>query len=284
MQMDLFEKGIVITGDCAQAMSNFMSDESIDLTITSPPYDNLRVYEGVKQQSFDFSAVARELYRVTKQGGVVVWVVSDQTKDGSESGTSFRQALQFKEVGFNLHDTMIWHKTNPVPSDSRIPRYLQSFEYMFVLSKGRPKTCNHIRVPSQNAGKGVEGRSNNYPARRERGLKSDQRVAPKKKAPPQDRVIHNVWDLPVHGSTDKHSVGHPAVFPEKLAADHITSWSNPGDVIFDPFLGSGTVAKVATLMGRLFIGVEMSREYVQGVAALRIRDAEEKLRCKTTQP
>lgn len=283
MQIDIFEKGVVITGDCVEAMRDLMSDGSIDLTITSPPYDGLRVYQGVKQQSFDFPAVARELYRVTKQGGIVVWVVSDQTKDGSESGTSFRQALQFKEVGFNLHDTMIWHKTNPIPSDSRIPRYLQSFEYMFVLSKGKPKTCNHIRIPTQNAGKDVAKISNNYPARREKGMKSDQRVVSKTKIIRQDRVIHNVWDLPVHGSTDRYSVGHPAVFPEKLVADHITSWSNPGDIILDPFLGSGTVAKMATLMGRLFVGIEMSRTYTEGVATLRIQDAEEKIKCKTVK-
>lgn len=98
--------------DCLATMRK-MPDNYVDLTVTSPPYDNMRKYDNF---SFDFHSVAQELYRITQQGGVVVWVVGDQTKNGSESGTSFKQALYFKEtVGFKLYDTMIYRKSNPTP-------------------------------------------------------------------------------------------------------------------------------------------------------------------------
>ena len=209
--------------------------------------DNLRTYNGY---SFDFEAVAKELFRVTKQGGVVVWVVGDATIKGSETGTSFRQALYFKEIGFNLHDTMIYRKTNYVPLTHN--RYEQEFEYMFVFSKGKPKTFNPIKTPCKTAGAKTSGRTfyqtnnQNIPTA---GHKNNTVSVCKQKG--------NVWEL----STNAGIKGHPAQFPEQLANDHIVSWSNEGDTVLDCFMGSGTTAKMAKANNRNYIGFELSKEY-----------------------
>lgn len=236
--------------DCLEGMKS-MENDSIDLTVTSPPYDNLRKYNGY---SFDFENVAKELYRVTKKGGVVVWIVGDATIKGSETGTSFRQALFFKEIGFNLHDTMIWDKQN-CSSVGSLNRYENTFEYMFILSKGKPKVANIIKdKPNKRAGEiqngsirqadGTVRRTSNYG----------------KKAIADFGRRANVWQ--VFPAKSKSERLHPAPFPERLAQDHILSWSNEGNVVLDPFMGSGTTAKMAKLNGRNYIGFEMSEEYV----------------------
>ena len=246
-------------GDCLDVLRALPAD-SIDLTVTSPPYDNLRTYNGF---TFDFEGIARELYRVTKPGGVVVWVVADATVKGSETGTSFRQALYFKDVcGFNLHDTMIYRKNSYMPLTHN--RYEQAFEFMFVLSKGRPSRWNPILVPSATAGTkrqraGSKQREAGYAERRRDEATT---VAESKQAA-------NVFTYDV-GKNDK--TVHNAPFPEQLAADHIASWSNPGDVVLDPFMGSGTTGKMAVLAGRRFIGVDISAEYVE-LSRQRIEDA-----------
>lgn len=238
--------GMLLNMNCLDGMK-LMYDNTVDLTVTSPPYDDLRKYNGY---SFDFEPIARELYRITKEGGVVVWVVGDATVKGSETGTSFRQALWFKDCGFNLHDTMIYRKTNYVPLTHN--RYEQEFEYMFVFSKGKPKTFNPIKIPCKTAGTKTSGRTfyqtnnQNMPTA---GHKNNPVSVCKQKG--------NVWEL----STNAGIKGHPAQFPEKLANDHIISWSNEGDIIFDPFMGSGTTAKMAQINNRKWIGFEMSEEY-----------------------
>ena len=249
-------------GDCLEVMRG-IPDGSVDLTVTSPPYDNLRTYNGY---TFDFEGIAQELYRVTKQGGVVVWVVGDATINGSETGTSFRQALYFKDVcGFNLHDTMIYHREGPPLTHNR---YEQKFEFMFVLSKGRPDAFNGLREQAAYAGssrKSITMRqdSDSLSFRSAKGVVSSTRLK------------GNVWTYGVgfnKSATDKLAHKHPAIFPEHLAADHIASWSNPGDVVLDPFLGSGTTGKMAILAGRKFIGIEISDEYLD-IARKRIEQA-----------
>lgn len=232
--------------DCLKTMAR-MPDNFIDLTVTSPPYDSLKKYDGY---SFQFKEIAQELYRVTKKGGVVVWVVNDETKKGDESGTSFRQALYFKEIGFNLHDTMIWHKPNSFNFGSNAC-YRQSFEYMFVFAKGKIKTVNLIKdVPTKMAGKTAKG------ARKHRDGGRDTDV-PDFVVPDMKRR-DNVWGILV---AQERGYKHPAIFPEELASDHIISWSNPGELVYDPFMGSGTTAKMAILNERNFIGSEISSEY-----------------------
>jgi DNA modification methylase len=232
--------------DCLDTMKG-MQDSCIDLTVTSPPYDGLRVYNGY---SFNFDLVASELYRVTKQGGVVVWIIGDSTTKGSESGTSFRQALGFKEAGFNLHDTMIWRKSNPMPK-FRSKRYFDVFEYMFVLSKGQPKTFNPLMQSNKRAGELYD-----YTAK----VKTTGKVRTKKTFNINDeRYKDNIWECAVA----KNETDHPAVFPESLIADHIKSWSNEGDIVYDPFIGSGTTALAALSLGRNYIGSEISQEYCQ---------------------
>lgn len=246
--------------DCLDGLKE-LSDECIDLTVTSPPYDDLRKYKGY---SFDFENIAKELYRVTKQGGVVVWVVGDATIKGSETGTSFKQALYFKKIGFNLHDTMIYKKNNPTPQRSN--RYQSSFEYMFILSKGKPKTFNPIMEEKMY----MENRKNKQYNKKEDG----SQIIHKYKATSTKKVKLNIWQYSVglyHSSHDKIAFKHPAIFPEKLAEDHIISWSNEGDIVLDPFMGSGTTAKMALKNNRNFIGFEIAKEYCD-IAEERIKD------------
>lgn len=264
MQVDLHN------GDCLEIMKD-IPDGSIDLTVTSPPYDNLRTYNGnISQWSFaKFQAIAKELYRVTKQGGVVVWIVADATIKGSETGTSFKQALFFMECGFRLHDTMIYAKNNPVPLTHN--RYEQQFEYMFVLSKGKPKVFNGIREPSMYAG---EKRHREYKAREysSEGIRSRDEWTTVKGT----RLRRNIWNYSVGNgnvTTDRIAYKHPAIFPEQLANDHIVSWSNEGDTILDPFMGSGTTGKMALLNNRNFIGIELDEGYFD-IAQKRIEAAQ----------
>lgn len=222
-----------------------MDDNSIDLTITSPPYDSLRVYNGY---SFNFESTSKELYRITKQGGVLVWIVGDATEKGSETGTSFKQALGLKDAGFNLHDTMIWRKTNPMPK-VKTKRYFDVFEYMFVLSKGQPKTFNPLMQPTKLGGQVYDSTVKNITKGKERSKKTFVLN--------MERYKDNIWDCAIA----QNKTEHPAVFPEKLVSDHIISWSNEGDIVYDPFMGSGTTAIAAKKLNRNYIGSEISSEY-----------------------
>ena len=247
----------IICGDNVETLQGF-PDDCIDLTVTSPPYDNLRTYGG---HSWDFEGVAQQLWRVTKPGGVVVWVVADATIDGSETGTSFRQALRFKEIGFRLHDTMVYHRQAANPSADR---YWQNFEYMFILSKGQPAAANIIK-DRPNKYKRMGGDA----VRQKNGTvaTSDRRVDYAEYG-----ARENIWYYAVGGGNmgDNICHGHPAVFPESLARDHILSWSNEGDTVLDPFSGSGTTAKMAKHNGRQFIGIEVNPEYCE-IAEERLR-------------
>ena len=247
-------------GDCLEVMKSLPA-AGIDLTVTSPPYDNLRTYNGY---SFDFEGIAKELYRVTKNGGVVVWVVGDATINGSETGTSFKQALYFKEIGFNLHDTMIYQKNSyPFPPSNR---YYQQFEYMFVLSKGIPKTTN-IQTQKTIWKKDTKEIST---TRNSDGSVSSMKYAKGK----DERKMDNIWLINtgyMRTTKDKIAYQHPAIFPEELVNRHILSWSNEGDTILDCFLGSGTTGKVAKQLNRQFVGIEISPEYLE-IAKKRIYD------------
>jgi DNA modification methylase len=251
----------LMQGDCREVMAGF-DDNCIDLTVTSPPYDNLRTYNDSLVWGWDvFTEIADQLYRVTKKGGVVVWVVGDATIKGSETGTSFRQALYFKEIGFNIHDTMIYGKINIGMYDPRNMRYKSAFEYMFVLSKGKPSTYNPIKdKPTRNAGR-MLSRSNG------RTIKGKIRKA---KRPAiiqsgfQDRF--NIWQYYTGNNLSTKDVvafKAPAIFPEKLAHDHIISWSNEGDTVLDPMMGSGTTGKMAKMLNRNFIGIEKDAKYFE---------------------
>ena len=240
----------IIHGDCLDVMKG-IPDNYIDLTVTSPPYDNLRTYNGFV---FDFEGIAQELYRVTKDGGVVVWVVGDATIKGSETLTSFKQAIYFREIGFNVHDTMIYRKNSyPFPPSNR---YYQQFEYMFVLSKGSPKTFNGLTQETIYRKKTSEISTTRQ--------KDGTTKAMKYEKGKDSRLKDNIWELNtgyMRSSKDKISFKHPATFPEQLAEDHILSWSNPGDVVLDPMCGSGTTCKMAVKNGRQYIGIDISDEY-----------------------
>jgi len=234
--------------NCLDTMKR-MPDCFIDLTVTSPPYDNLRQYKGF---SFPFEDIAKELFRVTKDGGVVVWVVGDATINGSETGTSFKQALYFMQCGFNLHDTMIYSKVNYMPLNDK--RYENAFEYMFILTKGKIKTFNPLKESKTT--------ENNNLKKWHRYNDGTYRVN-QSTSESVDKVRSNIWDYVIGSavSEDKISFNHPAVFPEKLAEDHIVSWSNENDIVYDCFGGSGTTAKMAHKWKRNWILSEISKEY-----------------------
>lgn len=238
--------------NCEEVLKK-MEDNTIDLVVTSPPYDNLREYGKSSTWNFDiFKSIAKELCRVIKSGGVIVWVVGDQTVKGSETGTSFKQALYFKELGLNLHDTMIYAKNNPIPQNHN--RYEQCFEYMFVFSKGKPNTFNPLKEDTKNSGKVFNWGNrksvlDKNQCRRDRG--EDNLVCKDKK------IKKNIFYYSIGGG----KTGHPAVFPLQLATDHILSWSNENDIVLDPFMGSGTTGVACIQTKRRFIGIEINKEY-----------------------
>ncbi|MDR2905334.1 MAG: site-specific DNA-methyltransferase [Helicobacteraceae bacterium] len=251
----------IVCAECVAFMRG-LPDNFLDLTVTSPPYDNLRDYKGFM---LDCERIAEELFRITKEGGVAVWVVGDAIKNGNKTLTSFRQALLFQEAGFNMHDVMIYKKKNT--PFMRSNAYTNCFEFMFVLSKGSPKTFNPIKEPTARSGfemlvanKKADGVNNKV-------LKELKR----------EKTKNNIWEYAVGlgGSTnDKEAFKHPAIFPEKLAEDHILSWTNRGDLVFDPFMGSGTTAKMAKKLGRRYLGCDISQEYV-AIAQKRVEETKE---------
>lgn len=252
---DKKERPTLHLGCCIEYMRTMLG-EAIDLTVTSPPYDNLRNYNGTLDWGWwKFQQVARELYRVTKNGGVVVWVVGDATTKGSESGSSFRQALYFMEVGFNLHDTMIYKSAKPPLTHNR---YEQCFEYMFVFSKGRPQVFNPLKVQSKYAN------TKRCATMRQDGEKLGSRSANGKVQ--SYKIKENIFEYVTgnnKGTKDKIAFNHPATFPDQLPIDHVSSWTNAGGIVFDPFAGSGTTGKAALSLGRQFIGCEIVPEYYE---------------------
>lgn len=249
-------------GNCSELLKT-LPTESIDMVITSPPYDNLRGYQGY---SFDFESIAYEIYRVIKPGGVVVWVVSDATINGSETLTSFKQAIFFNEIGFRVHDTMLYQKINYIPLTHN--RYEQSFEYMFVFSKGKPKTFNPIMIPCKNPGK-IEsyGSGRRSQLDKKQAMRCPEGIS--YKATKSEKIHPNIFSYTCGAS----HTGHPAVFPLQLAKDQIKSWSNEGDIILDPFIGSGTVALACIEYNRRYIGFEISDKYCE-IAKNRINNVQ----------
>lgn len=244
----------LMLGDCLERMAEIETG-SVDLTVTSPPYDNLRTYNGSLDDwnELKWQNVLRELFRVTRQGCVVVWVVADATIKGSETGTSFRQALFAMECGFNLHDTMIWEKSTFSAVGALRHRYAPVFEYMFVFAKGSPQTFNPIKdKPNKHAGAFFNGT-----VRQADG--STKKISGSgKKTVANMGQRYNVWRINEEKSLNKL---HPAVFPVALAQDHVISWSNPGDTVLDPFLGSGTTGVACANTDRKFIGIERDPNY-----------------------
>lgn len=240
--------------ESAETFLKKLPDNFIDLTVTSPPYDEIRKYSGF---SFDLDIIIPELYRTTKKGGVCVWIVGDQTINGSESTTSFKHAIKFVECDWKLHDTMIYKKLNPPPNAGK--RYQQSFEYMFVFSKGIPKTTNILLRERRNKCNDKRTYRRKKFSRNADGVFNENDYFVKEQVPRE-----NVWEYYVGGGNstkDKIAFKHPAIFPEKLVEDHILSWTNEGDLVCDIFAGSGTTFKVAKLNNRNFIGSEISAEY-----------------------
>lgn len=224
---------------------------SIKFVLTSPPYDNLRDYNGY---SFDFESIAQELVRTLSEGGVIIWNVADATVKGSETGTSMRQALYFMQCGLRLHDTMIYEKQNPIPASRSSKRYHQAWEYLFCFSKGTPDTFNPFMVPAKYAHVNAN--------MKHRGKDGNLEYTKTKRN--SHTKVKNIFKYTIgggHNTSDKEAYGHPALMPEKLAEDQILTWTNPGDIVFDPFNGAGTSGKMAVKNNRKYIGTELSKEY-----------------------
>ena len=244
-----------------------MQEESIDLTVTSPPYDNLRTYEGsLHWHEGIWKQVLEGLYRLTKKGGVVVWIVGDATIKGSETGTSFKQALYAKEIGFNLHDTMIWNKGSFTSVGALKTRYAQTWEYMFILTKGKIAKFNPIKDRKNKVSGKIGGR-----LRLPNGDMRQMSTHGKERAKYGQRFA--IWNQPPCGG---NKIKHSAVFPVQLAADHIRSWSNEGDTVLDPFMGSGTTGIACQDLNRQFIGIEKVEKYFD-IANERIKNIQPEL-------
>ena len=248
MKLGNFDLNNIYNIECVEGMKQ-LPNNCIDLVVTSPPYDDLRDYNGY---TFDYQSIAEELFRIMKEGGVVVWVVGDKIKNGNRTLTSFRQAIFFQEIGFNVHDVMIYQKKNT--PFMRSNAYTNCYEFMFIFSKGKPKTFNPLKTKT--ARSGLEKLVTNKKAD---GI--NKKVIGELKT---EKTLTNIWEYAVGlgGSTnDKIAFEHTAIFPEKLARDHILSWSNENDIVFDPMSGSGTTCKVAKLNNRFYLGMEISKEY-----------------------
>ena len=264
-------------GDCLKVMQDLIDDDiKVDLVVTSPPYDNLRTYNDSLNWDFDiFKQVADKLYQIVGDGGVIVWVVNDAHIDGSETGTSFRQALYFKEIGFNLHDTMIYQKVG-LTQPPTFNRYYPYFEFMFILSKGKPLTTNLIK-DRLNKCVGEKVSSSN---RNKKGELIDSNAKKQGRLVKKYGVRFNIWQYGQgYGKSAKNPIAfeHPAIFPLDLAKDHILSWSNPNDIVLDPFMGSGTTGVACLQTNRNFIGIEKVEKYFK-IAEQRIKEANEQRR------
>jgi DNA modification methylase len=261
------ETNILYIGKAEEALIT-LPKNSIDLTITSPPYDTLRSYEGIKWDFEVFKRLANELYRVTKPGGFVVWVVGDKTINGSETLTSMEQALYFKkECKFKMHDTMIYEKNGFAnPSNNR---YHQVWEYMFVLVKDKWKTFNPLKDrPNKYAGQTRWGK--NTSRQKDGSLKTKPDTAPTA----EFGMRFNIWKINAGGNvstSDKIAFDHPAIFPEQLAHDHILTWTNEGDIVLDPMCGSGTTLKMAALLNRQYIGIDCVENYINNITIPRLK-------------
>lgn len=259
--MDINE---IYNTNCVDGMKK-MSDNLVDLVVTSPPYDDLRNYNGY---DFQYEEVAKELFRVVKEGGIVVWVVGDRTKKGNKTLTSFKHALSFQNIGFNVHDVMIYKKKNT--PFMRSNAYTNCFEYMFVFAKGKPKTFNPIKVPTVRSG------FEKMPVNKKADGINKKVIGKLNKV----KTRNNIWEYAVGlgGSTkDKFAFEHTAIFPEKLAQEHIISWSNENDLVFDPMCGSGTVCKMAALHNRNYIGMDISEKYTD-LSQRRVNSIKEELK------
>jgi DNA modification methylase len=263
------DMGKIYHSECTKVLS--ILKNKIDLVVTSPPYDAMRKYKGFK---FNFRAIARALAESLKEGGVIVWVVGDQTKDYTESGNSFRQALYFKRIGLHIYDTMIYRKASAMPMPNR--RYDPQFEYMFVLTKGSPNTFNPIEVPTRNFSfnKIKDHTTFKSASTRDSGaFRADDKKYQSRKM----KKLGNVWTYPIGTNTkDKIAFEHPATYPEKLARDHIISWSNEGDLVLDPMCGSGTTCKMAQSLNRKWIGIDMTEDYCE-ITKQRIESVSQKI-------
>jgi site-specific DNA-methyltransferase (adenine-specific) len=245
-------------GDCRDILPTL---GKVDAVVTSPPYDGLRTYNGL-QKPEDFLDVIGLLAAGLTNGGVMMWNVADATVQGSETGTSFRQALHAMSCGLNLHDTMIYIRENV--NFPEAVRYFSGHEYMFVFSNGQPKTFNPIKDRRNKwAGTTMHGTDRQVDGSLKKISGAGKEILP-------SGMRFNYWLM----SNNSGDTGHPAPMPYSMAHDHAVTWTNPGDIILDPFMGSGTTGVACANLGRSFIGIEREPAYFD-IACRRIARAYE---------
>lgn len=250
------ENGIEIYhGDCREILPSL---PKVDLVVTSPPYGSVRDY--VRYEGVDTLAVLAELACMLIEGGVIVWNTADQVTEGSETGQSFREALHVMSQGLRLHDTMIYCREGVNFPDAN--RYHPAFEYMFVFSKGAPRCFNGIRDR-----KNKWGGTTVHGTQRER---DGRMTVPSQNGSliPDIGLRLNWWIL--KPASTEPTLDHPARMPISMAQAHVQSWCNAGDLVLDPFMGSGTTLRAAKDLGRKAIGIEICEAYCE-IAANRLR-------------
>lgn len=242
----------IICGDSVEILRSF-PDNSIDIVVTSPPYDAIRDYKGF---SYDLHATGKEIQRVLKLGGVAVIVIQDQTKNFGKTLTSFRTILDWCDsFGFKLFETVIYRKYGAEGAWWN-KRFRVDHEYIPIFLKGeRPQYFNkeHLKIPSKHGGKTLTGGGTR--------LTNGIRIATRAIKINLMKCRGTIWEYLTAGDGSRLKHEHPATFPDKLPYDFIQCFCPEGGIVLDPFVGSGTTTVAAKNLGRRYIGIDIAPEY-----------------------
>lgn len=252
--MSMSVMGHLSIADAIEHASTLASD-SVDLVLFSPPYDGVRDYRG--NWTLDLPALGSELLRVVKDGGFAVMVIADGTKNQRKSMTTFRTAVAWEDAGWSLFESVIYSRDGR-PGAWWATRFRVDHEHILMFYKGkRPRPVTHhdgLRVPSKHAGKKWTGTQRLTDGTL---VKTSATVA-------ADKCRGTIWHYATSNSEgNRTKAKHPATFPDALARDVILALSAPGDVVYDPMMGSGTSVVIAAQEGRRWLGNDFFAEYVE---------------------
>jgi DNA modification methylase len=261
----------IICGDSLAALAA-LADDSVQLTVTSPPYYRHRDYrvggqigqESTLRAYLDrLGAVLTQLLRVTDEQGCCFIVIGDTYQDRRLLLVPHRLALLAADVGWTVRNDIIWAKTDPPPESPR-NRWRAGHEHVLFLTKslsGYRFNADAVRVPYAAATLRRWGAGQAYGGQKSRSRRSanDSRMREGQtfRLNPGGCLPTDVWSLPA-ANTSAH---HYAAFPRPLVRPMIEACSAQGDLVLDPFAGSGTTGAVAVALGRRFLGIELNPDY-----------------------